>query len=103
MAPRQLREVALGTQSTEGGVGPNVVVVVALILSEPAGVPEALEALLVQKLISKPPVEALCVRVLNRLPWANEVVLDIVAVAPDVEGDARELRSVSVTIARGLP
>ena len=52
------------------------------------------KAVLVQKLVSEAPVEALREGVLDGLARADEVVLDAALVAPGIEGLAGELRAV---------
>ena len=91
MAPRGLRDVLFGAQAPEGRVWPHVVIVTPPVLAELPGVPQALEAVLVEQLVSRAAVEALGEGVLNGLPRADEVVLDAVAVGPGVERAAGEL------------
>jgi hypothetical protein len=64
------------------------------IPSERSGVPQALEAALLEQLISHAAVEALHEGVLNGLSHANGVVLDAMAVDPGVERAAGELGSI---------
>jgi hypothetical protein len=62
-----------------------VVVVVPPVLAELSSVPQALEAVLVEQLVSRAAVEALGIGVLDGLPRADEVMLDAVLVGPGVE------------------
>ena len=55
---------------------------------------EASKAVLVQELVPDAAVEALSERVLDRLSWPDEVVLDAMRVAPGVERSTRELRAI---------
>ncbi len=70
------------------------VVVLSPVSTEISGVLKAPEAMLIEELVSEPSVEALSERILDRLPWSNEVMFDALGAAPGVEGLARELRSV---------
>ena len=56
--------------------------------------PESAEAVLIEKLVAQTTVEALRVRVLDRLARPNEVMLDAALIGPRVEDLARELRSI---------
>ena len=92
--PTQLRDELLWAESTERCVRPHSVVVLAPVGSEVTHVPEASEAMLVEELVPDATVEALREGVLDRLSRPDEVMLDLVGIAPGVEGSAGELRSI---------
>ena len=65
-------------------MSPDLVVVGTPLQPEISGVPEALEAMLVQQFITDTPVEALGVWVLGRLAGPDEVMFDPIPVGPCV-------------------
>ncbi|MNK89825.1 hypothetical protein D3C87_1098490 [compost metagenome] len=58
------------------------------------GLEQASEFVLVQELVSYPPVEAFDVRVLDGLAWPDEVQLHPIQARPSVQRSACEFRSV---------
>ena len=64
---------------------------------------DADKPMLIEALVPKLPVEALDVRVFDRLAGPNEAELDPVRVRPRFECPARKLGPLSTTIVRGKP
>ena len=79
------------------------VVVLEPVSPEISCMREASKAVLVQELVPDAAVEALSERVLDRLSWPDEVVLDPMRVAPGVERSARELWAIVCPDSAGLP
>ena len=103
----QLRNVLLRAESVEGVVRSKLVVIVAPLGDQIPGIPDDLEAILVQELAPYTPVESLGERVFHGPARPDELVLDPVPVDPGVQCARPELQAVveylAVAGSSGLP
>ena len=79
---------------TQGTVRPDGIVVQPPGFDQLFGFFQIAEPVLVQAFVPQPAVEALDVRVLDRLAGLNEVQLHSLAVGPGIQGGTGELRAV---------
>ena len=77
-------------------MGPGVIVVAAPGFGDPVGIGEAMEQVLVEAFVPKPPVEALDEGVLHRLARLDVVPLDAVILRPFQDGVRGELRPLAI-------
>ena len=75
-------------------MGPPRVVVLPPAFNRKSGIVERRKPILVRAFVAEPAVETLDVRVLDRLPGANELQRDAPRVRPLIEDLARKLRPV---------
>ena len=84
----------VGRDSSDGAMGPEIVVFLAPVVDEQASFFQGAEPVLIEAVITEGAVEGLDEGILSRLAWLDMVQVDATILGPEMDGLAGELRSV---------